>query len=78
MQPLDDANTPGGLHCRADGGYGMPFEEGLPKSTAVLDRSFFSRPVATVAAELQGIWLMFDGVGGIIVETEAYEGEDPA
>lgn len=56
----------------------MPIEEGLPKGAAVLDRSFFRRPVATVAAELLGMWLIVDGVGGIIVETEAYDGEDPA
>jgi DNA-3-methyladenine glycosylase len=56
----------------------MPNDEVLPRDATVLDRLFFSRPVATVAAELLGIWLMFDGVGGIIVETEAYDGEDPA
>lgn len=43
-----------------------------------MDASFFARPVATVAAELIGYALTVDGVGGIIVETEAYDRDDPA
>ena len=31
-----------------------------------------------VAPELIGATLLFDGVGGVIVEVEAYDGEDPA
>ncbi|MGK2228829.1 MAG: DNA-3-methyladenine glycosylase [Devosia sp.] len=45
--------------------------------TAV-DQTFFDRPVATVAAELIGVTLLVNGVGGPIVEVEAYDGADPA
>lgn len=38
----------------------------------------FSRPVEEVARQLIGATLMVAGVGGVIVETEAYDGEDPA
>lgn len=38
----------------------------------------FSRPVEEVARWLIGATLAVDGVGGVIVETEAYDGEDPA
>ncbi|AMB43973.1 DNA-3-methyladenine glycosylase [Methylobacterium sp. AMS5] len=40
--------------------------------------AFFDRPAATVAAELIGHGLCVDGVGGLIVETEAYDRTDPA
>jgi DNA-3-methyladenine glycosylase len=43
-----------------------------------LSRDFFARPVVTVAKDLIGCKLLFDGCGGIIVETEAYDHEDPA
>ena len=39
---------------------------------------FFSRPSLAVAREIIGARLTVDGVGGIIVETEAYEPDDPA
>lgn len=39
---------------------------------------FFSRPSLTVASEIIGAELTVGGVGGIIVETEAYEPDDPA
>ena len=39
---------------------------------------FFARSVHEVAPDLIGCRLLFDGVGGTIVETEAYEREDPA
>jgi DNA-3-methyladenine glycosylase len=39
---------------------------------------FFDRDVHDVARELVGCRLFFEGVGGVIVEVEAYEREDPA
>lgn len=43
-----------------------------------VDRAFFDRGAVTVAAALIGVELDVAGVGGIIVETEAYEPDDPA
>ncbi len=49
------------------------------KGTAeALGVDFFDRRVHDVARELIGCVLLFEGVGGVIVETEAYEREDPA
>jgi DNA-3-methyladenine glycosylase len=45
---------------------------------ARLGVSFFERSVHDVARELVGCRLFFGGVGGIIVETESYERDDPA
>ena len=42
------------------------------------DVSFFDREVTTVARELLGATFLVAGVGGIIVETEAYHPSDPA
>ena len=44
----------------------------------ILRRRFFSRSVHVVAPELIGATLLFDGVGGRIVEVEAYHHTDPA
>ena len=44
----------------------------------MLKRDFFARSVHEVAPELIGATLLFDGVGGVIVELEAYDHEDPA
>lgn len=43
-----------------------------------LDRGFFERDVHLVARELIGTTLRVRGVGGVIVETESYERDDPA
>jgi DNA-3-methyladenine glycosylase len=43
-----------------------------------LDRSFFARSVHAVAEDLIGATFLVDGVGGTIVELEAYHHEDPA
>ncbi len=43
-----------------------------------LRRSFFDRPVLDVAPELIGAALLVNGVGGVIVEVEAYHHTDPA
>ena len=43
-----------------------------------LNRSFFTRDAVDVAADLLGVLLLVDGVGGIIVETEAYRRDDEA
>jgi DNA-3-methyladenine glycosylase len=44
----------------------------------VLARDFFARSVHEVAPDLIGVTLLVDGVGGPIVEVEAYDQEDPA
>ncbi len=43
-----------------------------------MDRSFFEREAMIVAPELIGVELYLGGAGGIIIETEAYEPDDPA
>lgn len=43
-----------------------------------LDPGFFARPAESVARELIGATLSYDGTGGMIVETEAYHPGDPA
>jgi DNA-3-methyladenine glycosylase len=46
--------------------------------TAPLGRDFFARSVHEVAPDLIGVTLLVDGVGGAIVEVEAYDQADPA
>jgi DNA-3-methyladenine glycosylase len=43
-----------------------------------LSKRFFARSVHEVAPELIGATFLFDGVGGIVVEVEAYHHTDPA
>lgn len=44
----------------------------------MLPPGFFLRPVADVARDLIGATLLVDGVGGCVIETEAYDRDDPA
>jgi len=46
--------------------------------TTMLDESFFQRSSEEVARALIGVSLFVDGVGGPIIETEAYAPNDPA
>ena len=49
-----------------------------PLTRESLTREFFARSVHEVAPELVGCILLVDGVGGRIVEVEAYAPDDPA
>ena len=49
-----------------------------PKLGRPLKRAFFARSVHEVAPDLIGATLLVNGVGGIIVEVEAYHHTDPA
>jgi len=42
------------------------------------DAAFFARPAADVAPDLIGHVFLVEGVGGIVVEAEAYDRADPA
>ena len=44
----------------------------------MIGREFFGRSVHEVAPDLIGVTFLVDGVGGMIVEAEAYDHEDPA
>jgi DNA-3-methyladenine glycosylase len=50
----------------------------LMPTPRALSRAFFARSVHAVAPELIGASLLVDGVGGVIVEVEAYHHADPA
>jgi DNA-3-methyladenine glycosylase len=49
----------------------------LPRAELVV-QTFFARDVHVVARDLLGGLLAVDGVGGIVVECEAYQRDDPA
>ena len=55
-----------------------PAETSAPRLGKPLKRSFFNRSVHDVAPDLIGATLLVDGVGGTIVEVEAYHHTDPA
>ena len=51
---------------------------GAPRLGKPLKRSFFARDVNEVASDLIGATMLLNGVGGIIVEVEAYHHSEPA
>ena len=55
-----------------------PAEATAPRLGKALKCSFFARSVHEVAPDLIGATLLVDGVGGIIVEVEAYHHSEPA
>lgn len=55
-----------------------PADASAPRLGKALKRSFFARSVHEVAPDLIGTTLLVDGVGGIIVEVEAYHHTEPA
>jgi len=56
----------------------MPANDRRPALGKQLKRSFFARNVLEVAREVIGATLLVDGVGGTIVEVEAYHHTEPA
>jgi DNA-3-methyladenine glycosylase len=55
-----------------------PGREAALASGEPLREGFYARSVHEVAAGLVGCALLFEGVGGVIVETESYDASDPA
>src|SRR5262249_24169804 len=75
--PANHAGRPGEEHSHARmlRRAGTGAEDCMPP---LLPKTFFSRSVHAVAPELIGATLLIDGVGGMIVEVEAYHHTDPA
>ena len=55
-----------------------PATAAAPPPGKPIGHAFFSRSVHEVAPDLIGATLLFNGVGGVIVEVEAYHHTDPA
>src|SRR3954462_4523585 len=55
-----------------------PADTAAPRLGKPLKRAFFARSVHEVAPDLIGATMLVDGVGGIIVEVEAYHHTEPA
>ncbi len=56
----------------------MPKITSVTKLGSLIKRAFFARSVHEVAPDLIGATLLVNGVGGLIVEVEAYHHTDPA
>jgi DNA-3-methyladenine glycosylase len=56
----------------------IPASRPAPALGKPLKRAFFARSVHEVAPDLIGVTMLVDGVGGIIVEVEAYHHTEPA
>ena len=56
----------------------IPAKPAAPDLGKPLKRAFFGRSVHEVAPDLIGATLLVNGVGGLIVEVEAYHHTDPA
>lgn len=56
----------------------LPEADAFPTGLGALPSSFFARDPAEVACDLLGTMLLVEGVGGLVVETEAYDRHDPA
>jgi DNA-3-methyladenine glycosylase len=56
----------------------IALDAAAPKLGRPLKRSFFGRSVHDVAPDLIGATLLVNGVGGLIVEVEAYHHSEPA
>ena len=79
LEGLARRHLRGGRREAAGAGEGEPRRARLMGAAAgELDRDFFDRAPRDVAADLIGCTLLHGGIGGVIVETEAYERDDPA
>ena len=64
--------------ARGDRRHGGRLLPALSDRPDPLDQAFYARPVAEVAPDLIGCTLALDGVGGVVVEVERYQQDDPA